>query len=70
LVELVEEEEKEIVCGAKDGYPQMDFKWNSYRTVKRKSQARTARMLEDLEEKLGNDSVNDFLTNNTRQVNE
>ena len=70
LLHLVEGEEKEIVCGATDGYPQMDFKWSSNRTVKRKSQARTARMLENLEEKHRKDSENDFITNNTRQVNE
>ena len=69
LLHLVEGEEKEIVCGATDGYPQMDFKWNSYKPDKRISQASTARMLEDLEEKHRNNSVNDFITNNTRQVN-
>ena len=69
LLHLVEGEEKEIVCGATDGYPQMDFKWSSYRTVKRKSQARTARMLENREEKHRKDSVNDFISNNARQVN-
>jgi hypothetical protein len=68
LLMLVEGEEKEIVCGAVDGYPHADFAWTSYRSEDRTSQTRNARMFNQHEDEFPDDSLSSLTTNRTEKV--
>jgi len=65
LLHLVEGEEKEIVCGATDGYPHADFAWTSYRSEDRTLQTRNARMFNQHEDEFPDDSPSSLITNRT-----
>ena len=65
---LMDGEEKEIVCGATDGYPRTDFVWTSYRANARRTQTRNARMFEDPNEDYIDDSTDSLITNRTKKV--
>ena len=68
LLHLVEGEEKEIVCGAVDGYPHADFAWTSYRSEDRTLQTRNARMFNQHEDEFPDDSPSSLTTNRTGKV--
>ena len=65
---LVEGEEKEIVCGAVDGYPHADFAWTSYRSEDGTLQTRNARMFNQHEDEFPDDSPSSMTTNRTGKV--